>query len=98
MLREISDLVRYASDAGPYPFLPRVVLVPGDLDDVSAILSCAHGKGREVVLRAAGTSLGGQAQGEDIPVDVRRHRTGVEVLDDAGRRAFAGDRGMLTRS
>ncbi|MFJ9641034.1 FAD-binding and (Fe-S)-binding domain-containing protein [Streptomyces sp. NPDC101178] len=85
VLWKISDLVRYASDASPYRFLPRVVLVPEDLDDVSAILSYAHGKGREVVFRAAGTSLNGQAQGEDILVDVRRHWTGVEVLDDGAR-------------
>ncbi|EGE45967.1 FAD-binding protein [Streptomyces sp. SID4928] len=85
VLWKISDLVRYASDASPYRFLPRVVLVPEDLDDVSAILSYAHGKGREVVFRAAGTSLNGQAQGEDILVDVRRHWTGVEVLDEGAR-------------
>ncbi|MET7416639.1 FAD-binding and (Fe-S)-binding domain-containing protein [Streptomyces rubiginosohelvolus] len=85
VLCKISDLVRYASDASPYRFLPRVVLVPEDLDDVSAILSYAHGKGRSVVFRAAGTSLNGQAQGEDILVDVRRHWTGVEVLDDGAR-------------
>ncbi|BFP56900.1 FAD-binding and (Fe-S)-binding domain-containing protein [Streptomyces sp. CMC78] len=85
VLWKISDLVRYASDASPYRFLPRVVLVPEDLDDVSAILSYAHGKGRDVVFRAAGTSLNGQAQGEDILVDVRRHWTGVEVLDDGAR-------------
>ncbi|MEU6837377.1 FAD-binding and (Fe-S)-binding domain-containing protein [Streptomyces rubiginosohelvolus] len=85
VLWKISDLVRYASDASPYRFLPRVVLVPEDLDDVSAILSYAHGKGRSVVFRAAGTSLNGQAQGEDILVDVRRHWTGVEVLDDGER-------------
>ncbi|MYT94792.1 FAD-binding protein [Streptomyces sp. SID8359] len=85
VLWKISDLVRYASDASPYRFLPRVVLVPEDLDDVSAILSYAHGRGREVVFRAAGTSLNGQAQGEDILVDVRRHWTGVEVLDDGAR-------------
>ncbi|CAM5536937.1 FAD-binding and (Fe-S)-binding domain-containing protein [Streptomyces badius] len=85
VLWKISDLVRYASDASPYRFLPRVVLVPEDLDDVSAILSYAHGKGRFVVFRAAGTSLNGQAQGEDILVDVRRHWTGVEVLDDGAR-------------
>ncbi|MFD4026803.1 FAD-binding and (Fe-S)-binding domain-containing protein [Streptomyces sp. NPDC058576] len=85
VLWKISDLVRYASDASPYRFLPRVVLVPADLDDVSAILSYAHGKGRDVVFRAAGTSLNGQAQGEDILVDVRRHWTGVEVLDDGAR-------------
>ncbi|CAM5242817.1 D-lactate dehydrogenase (cytochrome) OS=Streptomyces microflavus OX=1919 GN=Smic_05480 PE=4 SV=1 [Streptomyces microflavus] len=61
------------------------MLVPEDLDDISAILSYAHGKGREVVFRAAGTSLNGQAQGEDILVDVRRHWTGIEVLDDGAR-------------
>ncbi|MGW8888654.1 FAD-binding and (Fe-S)-binding domain-containing protein [Streptomyces sp. NPDC055749] len=85
VLWKISDLVRYASDASPYRFLPEVVLVPEDIDDISAILSYAHGKGREVVFRAAGTSLNGQAQGEDILVDVRRHWTGIEVLDDGAR-------------
>ena len=32
-----------------------------------------------------GTSLNGQAQGEDILVDVRRHWAGIEVLDDGAR-------------
>ncbi|MFD6293542.1 FAD-binding and (Fe-S)-binding domain-containing protein [Streptomyces sp. NPDC060235] len=89
VLTGISDLVRYASDASPYRFLPRVVVVPEDIDDVSAVLSYAHGKGREVVFRAAGTSLNGQAQGEDILVDVRRHWTGVEVLDGGARARIA---------
>lgn len=86
VLWKISDLVRYASDASPYRFVPQVVVVAEDIDDVSAVLSYAHGKQREVVFRAAGTSLNGQAQGEDILVDVRRHWAGVEVLD-GGRRA-----------
>ncbi|MFE9366385.1 FAD-binding and (Fe-S)-binding domain-containing protein [Streptomyces sp. NPDC006978] len=85
VLWKVSDLVRYASDASPYRFLPQVVLVPEDLDDISAILSYAHGNGRGVVFRAAGTSLNGQAQGEDILVDVRRHWTGIEVLDGGAR-------------
>ncbi|MFE5969972.1 FAD-binding and (Fe-S)-binding domain-containing protein [Streptomyces sp. NPDC056463] len=85
VLSKISDLVRYASDASPYRFVPQVVVVAQDLDDISAVLSFAHGKGREVVFRAAGTSLNGQAQGEDILLDVRRHWAGVEVLDDGAR-------------
>ncbi|MEU7008780.1 FAD-binding and (Fe-S)-binding domain-containing protein [Streptomyces sp. NPDC046332] len=85
VLSKISDLVRYASDASPYRFVPQVVVVAEDLDDISALLSYAHGKGREVVFRAAGTSLNGQAQGEDILVDVRRHWAGVEVLDGGAR-------------
>ncbi|WP_030158050.1 FAD-binding and (Fe-S)-binding domain-containing protein [Streptomyces sp. NRRL S-244] len=86
VLWKVSDLVRYASDASPYRFVPQVVVVAEDIDDVSAVLSYAHGRGREVVFRAAGTSLNGQAQGEDILVDVRRHWAGIEVLDE-GRRA-----------
>lgn len=86
VLWKVSDLVRYASDASPYRFVPQVVVIAEDIDDVSAVLSYAHGRQREVVFRAAGTSLNGQAQGEDILVDVRRHWAGVEVLD-GGRRA-----------
>ncbi|MGW5731792.1 MULTISPECIES: FAD-binding and (Fe-S)-binding domain-containing protein [Streptomyces] len=85
VLTKISDLVKYASDASPYRFVPQVVVVAEDLDDISAILSYAHGKSREVVFRAAGTSLNGQAQGEDILVDVRRHWAGVEVIGDGAR-------------
>ncbi|MFJ7627545.1 FAD-binding and (Fe-S)-binding domain-containing protein [Streptomyces sp. NPDC097595] len=85
VLWKVSDLVKYASDASPYRFVPQVVVVPEDLDDISAILSYAHGKGRDVVFRAAGTSLNGQAQGEDILVDVRRNWAGIEVLDDGAR-------------
>ncbi|MFC9294643.1 FAD-binding and (Fe-S)-binding domain-containing protein [Streptomyces sp. NPDC057011] len=86
VLWKVSDLVRYATDASPYRFVPQVVVVAEDIDDVSAVLSYAHGRQREVVFRAAGTSLNGQAQGEDILVDVRRHWAGIEVLD-GGRRA-----------
>lgn len=82
VLWKVSDLVRYASDASPYRFVPQVVVVAEDIDDISAVLSYAHGKQRDVVFRAAGTSLNGQAQGEDILVDVRRHWAGVEVLDE----------------
>jgi D-lactate dehydrogenase len=85
VLWTVSDLVKYASDASPYRFVPQVVVVPEDIDDISAILSYAHGKGREVVFRAAGTSLNGQAQDEDILVDVRHHWAGIEVLDDGAR-------------
>lgn len=85
VLHKISDLVRYASDASPYRFVPQVVVMAEDVDDISAVFSYAHGKGRAVVFRAAGTSLNGQAQGEDILVDVRRHWTGVEVEDDGAR-------------
>lgn len=87
VLWKVSDLVRYASDASPYRFLPRVVVLAEDVSDVSAVLAYARAHGRKVVFRAAGTSLNGQAQGEDILVDVRRHWAGVEVLGEDGGRA-----------
>jgi D-lactate dehydrogenase len=81
VLHTLSDLVKYASDASPYRFVPKVVVVAENTDDVALVLRYARERGREIVFRAAGTSLNGQAQGRDILVDVRRHWTGVEVLD-----------------
>ncbi|GGU69848.1 FAD-binding and (Fe-S)-binding domain-containing protein [Streptomyces daghestanicus] len=85
VLHKISDLVRYASDASPYRLVPRVVVVAETTTDVSTVLRHAREHGRHVVFRAAGTSLNGQAQGDDILVDVRRHWTGLEMLDDKVR-------------
>lgn len=85
VLHTLSDLVRYASDASPYRFVPQAVVMAEDLDDVSAVLSYARDNCRHVVFRAAGTSLNGQAQGEDILVEVRRHWSGIEVLDGGAR-------------
>ncbi|MFF7186668.1 fumarylacetoacetate hydrolase family protein [Streptomyces sp. NPDC008222] len=89
VLHALSDLVKYASDASPYRFVPQVVVIAEDVDDVAAVLRYAREHRRAVVFRAAGTSLNGQAQGTDILVDVRRHWTGLDVLD-GGRRARIG--------
>ena len=77
----LSDLVRYATDASPYRFVPQVVVIAETVDDIGAVLRYAREHRREIVFRAAGTSLNGQSQGRDILVDVRRHWTGVEVLN-----------------
>jgi len=42
----ISDLVRYASDASPYRYLPQVVALPRTVDDVRAILDYCVRTGR----------------------------------------------------
>ncbi|MCX5097019.1 FAD-binding oxidoreductase [Streptomyces sp. NBC_00365] len=85
VLHTLSDLVKYASDASPYRFVPKVVVVAESIEDVAAVLRYAHEHRREIVFRAAGTSLNGQAQGKDILVDVRRHWSGVEVLNDGSK-------------
>ena len=88
VLHRISDLVRYASDASPYRYLPQVVVVPRTIDDVRAILAYCARTGRHATFRAGGTSLNGQSQSDDILIDVRRHWAGL-VVEDGGARLRA---------
>lgn len=81
----VSDLVRYACDASPYRYLPQIVVVPRDVADVVAILDYCHRAGRHATFRAAGTSLSGQSQSDDILIDVRRHWNGLVIEDDGAR-------------
>ena len=81
VLTRVLDLVRYASDASPYRLLPKAIVMARDPDDVSKVLAYGRRSGIPVTLRAGGTSLSGQAQGDGILVDVRRHWRGIEVLE-----------------
>jgi len=64
----ISDLVRYASDASPYRYIPDVIVQPKNIDHVAAIFRYCTRKGHHATFRARGTSLNGQSQGDDIPM------------------------------
>ena len=79
------DLVSYASDASPYRVIPKVVVMAREAEDVAKCFAYGRREGIPVTLRAGGTSLSGQAQGEGIMVDVRRHWRGVEALDGGAR-------------
>ena len=92
------DLVRYASDASPYRMFPKAIVVARDVDDVRAVLAYARERSEiPVTFRAAGTSLSGQAQGDGILVDVRRHWAGVAV-EDGARRLRARPGTILSRA
>src|SRR4029077_11595832 len=52
---------------------------------VPKVFAYARASKVPLTFRAGGTSLNGQSQSEGILVDVRRHWTGVEVLDDGAR-------------
>jgi D-lactate dehydrogenase len=82
------DLVRYASDASPYRLVPQVVVLPQTTDDIVKLFRYCRETGRHATFRAAGTSLNGQSQSDDILIDVRRHWYGVNV-EDGGRRVQA---------
>ncbi|MDK8700073.1 FAD-binding and (Fe-S)-binding domain-containing protein [Corynebacterium pseudodiphtheriticum] len=77
----ISDIVRYASDGGPYRLLPQVIVAPRNTQDLSRVMRYATDHGRNITFRSAGTSLNGQAQGDDLLVDLKTHFTGMEVRE-----------------
>ena len=81
----ISDLVRYASDASPYRYIPKVIVQPKNIDHMAAIFRYCIRKGRHATFRAGGTSLNGQSQGDDILIDVRQHWSGWTVEDNGSR-------------
>lgn len=85
VLHKISDLVRFASDASPYRFVPQAVIIADEIDDIAKIFRFARDYGRNIVFRAGGSSLNGQSQAEDILVDVRRHWTGAEMIPGTTR-------------
>ena len=88
VLHRAIDLVRYASDASPYRLVPQVVVLPRTTDDIVRLFRYCRETGRHATFRAAGTSLNGQSQSDNILIDVRRHWYGGKVEDD-GRRVRA---------
>src|SRR6201988_364399 len=88
VLHRAVDLVRYASDASPYRLIPQVVVLPRTTDAIIKLLRYCRENRRHATFRAAGTSLNGQSQSDDILIDVRRHWYGAKVEDD-GRRVRA---------
>jgi D-lactate dehydrogenase len=88
VLHRAIDLVRFASDASPYRLVPQVVVQPRTTDDIVRLFRYCRENGRHATLRAAGTSLNGQSQSDDILIDVRRHWYGAKV-EEGGRRVRA---------
>jgi D-lactate dehydrogenase len=82
VLHRVSDLVRFASDASPYRYIPQAVVMPRTAEEVASILAHCRSTGRHAVFRAAGTSLNGQAQTDGILIEVRRHWSGCKVEKD----------------
>jgi D-lactate dehydrogenase len=81
VFHRLTDLVRYASDASPYRFIPQVVVMPRTIQDIVKIFAFCRAEGRHATFRAAGTSLNGQSQSDDILIDVRRHWSAGTVID-----------------
>lgn len=79
------DLVRYASDASHYRLVPQVVVRPRTPEQVGELLGYLARSGRHATFRAAGTSLSGQSQSDDVLIDVKAHFSGM-VVEAGGAR------------
>jgi D-lactate dehydrogenase len=84
VLHKAIDLVRYASDASPYRLVPQVIVQPRTTDDIVKLFRYCRESGHHATFRAAGTSLNGQSQSDDILIDVRNHWYGAEVENNGG--------------
>ena len=82
-----SELDRHAlaSDASHFLLLPQAVVTPDGAAEVARLLAAAARQGVPLTFRSGGTSLSGQSVTDGVLVDVRRHFTQVEVLDDGLR-------------
>lgn len=80
----------YASAACIYEIQPLGVVIPKDADDVAATIGYAAEHGLSVVPRGAATALAGQTVGAGLVVDVSRHLTNIEPLDDERVRVEPG--------
>lgn len=76
-----TDRLAAAHDASHYVFTPQAVVVPRDAREVAAVLASSRHIDLPVTFRSGGTSLSGQAGGEGVLVDTRRHFRSIEVLD-----------------
>lgn len=80
-----SDRLSYAHDASHYLLTPRAVVTPRDAQEVAAVLQTIRREGLHLTFRSGGTSLSGQATGDGVLVDTRRHFRAIEVLDGGAR-------------
>ncbi len=63
--REKEDLICYSYDAAAKTYLPDVVVFPGNIEEISAVLKLANRDGFAVVPRGAGSGM----TGGSVPVD-----------------------------
>lgn len=92
-LREIlGDRVRsdlgtralYTSDASLYRALPTLVVEPGSVDELAAVVRICTETGLSVTMRGAGTSIAGNALGAGVVVATRSLARVVELDPQAG--------------
>jgi FAD/FMN-containing dehydrogenase/Fe-S oxidoreductase len=71
----------YSTDASNHQVQPLGVVFPRDADDVAAVVAKASELRLPVLPRGSGTSLGGQAVGACLILDLARHMNAIHAID-----------------
>src|SRR5690242_16268402 len=61
VLIEEADVVAYEQDGSIFQVMPEVVVVPGDVEEIAAVVKCAKRFNSPIVPRGSGTGLAGGA-------------------------------------
>lgn len=73
------DILSNSTDASFYRIVPNLILWPDNGLDIQRLMKWARENKRKLAFRAAGTSLSGQALGEDVVVDISRGWKNIEA-------------------
>lgn len=73
------ELHTYSSDASFYRYIPQLIIIPDNCDDIRKLILWCKSNNRHITFRAAGTSLSGQAQSDDILVDISKKWKKFEI-------------------
>ena len=76
------DLVSYASDAGFYYLVPKVVVQPQSEEEIGKLLAYSNQNEIPIVFRGGGTSLSGQSITDGILVELGRFWNKVKVENE----------------
>ncbi|MBK9088343.1 MAG: FAD-binding oxidoreductase [Holophagales bacterium] len=90
------DRIAFASDASFYRLIPKAIVLTQTVDEVASLFRFARETKTPMTLRAAGTSLSGQAVTDGLLVEVARHWRTVKV-EDGGKR-FRAQPGVIGAS
>src|SRR6266567_3348704 len=77
----------YATDGSNYRQIPIGVVLPRNIDDVTAAISVCREHGSPVLCRGGGTSLAGQCCNIAIVLDFSRHMSEIVEVDPRRRSA-----------
>jgi D-lactate dehydrogenase len=82
VLARAIDRIAFASDASLYSLVPRAVVQPSTMEEVSDLFAYSRRTRIPLTFRAGGTSLSGQAISDGILVDIGRHWRGAKVEEN----------------